>query len=298
MSKGNRLLLVGDNPFHGISHLSDDRARERGNEISRSDFAAKLIQKSFENGADGFMFSVSETTLSALRLLRENLNTEPPLLYAIVPYAYEYVRLATHLGTIGLAKSLTKQILFKGNLQTIGAGLKCVVTLNPKDLLRAYVLYEISRIKSAVAQKFTLKSIMLHEVITEMIIALDLKWLALSFIKDVQKIGVMPGFETRNFAYLVDKFQNWGIDFGNITVTTAFNRVGFQMNPSKKVCEDALCKIPQSNVIAMNILASGYVKIPEAASYIKNLSGIKGVVVGVSKEKHAVESFQLLRKTL
>jgi hypothetical protein len=97
---------------------------------------------------------------------------------------------------------------------------------------------------------------------------------------------------------LVDKFKNWGIDFGNITVTTAFNRVGFQMNPSKKVCEDALCKIPQSNVIAMNILASGYVKIPEAANYIKNLSGIKGVVVGVSKEKHAVESFQLLRKTL
>jgi hypothetical protein len=293
---GKKLLLVGDNPFHGISHLSEDRARARGNEINMPDFAAKLVQVSLENGADGFMFSVSETTLSTLRILGKNMSTKSPMLYAIVPYAYEYVRLATHLGTVGLAKKLARQVVFSGNLRAVGAGLKCVATMNPKDMLKTYLLYEVSRIKSAIGKKFTLESVMLHEVITEMIIALDLDWLAKSYITYVLDLGIKPGFETRNFAYLINKFQEWEIDFKNIFITTAFNEVGFQMNPSKATCEKALAQVPDSNVIAMSILASGYLKLPEAVDYIQSLSDIKGVVVGVSREKHAYETFQLLRE--
>ena len=294
---GKKLLLVGDNPFHGISHLSEDRARARGNDINRSDFAAKLVQVSLENGADGFMFSVSETTLSILRALSKNMSSKSPLLYAIVPYAYEYVRLATHLGTVGLAKKLAKQVIFSANVRAVGAGLKCVATMDPKDILKAYLLYEVSRIKSATSKKFTLESVMLHEVITEMIVALNLDWLAKSYIKYTLNLGLKPGFETRNFAYLVNRFQEWGIDFKKIIITTAFNGAGFQMNPSKKTCEEALARVPESNVIAMSILASGYLKLPEAAKYTKSLSNIKGVVVGVSKEQHAHETFRVLRES-
>ena len=295
-ASGKKLLLVGDNPFHGISHLSEERARARGNEINMPDYAAKLVQVSLENGADGFMFSVSETTLSILRTLRKNMDNNSPLLYAIVPYAYEYVRLATHLGTVGLARKVAKQVIFSANLRAVGAGLKCIITMDPKDILKAYLLYEVSRIRSAIGKSFSLESIMLHEVVTEMIIALDLDWLAKSYIKYVSDLGIKPGFETRNFAYLVDKFQEWGIDFKKIVITSAFNGAGFQMNPSKEICEAALTRVPESNVIAMSILASGYLKLPEAAQYSKSLSNIKGVVVGVSKEQHAYETFNFLRE--
>ena len=168
--------------------------------------------------------------------------------------------------------------------------------MDPKDILNAYLLYEVSRIKSAIGKKFALKSVMLHEVITEMIIALNLDWLAKSYIKYVSNLGVLPGFETRNFAYLVNKFQEWNIDFKKIIITTAFNGVGFQMNPAKDTCEETLAKLPESNVIAMNILASGYLKLPEAVKYAKNLSNIKGVVVGISKEQYAYETFKFLRE--
>ena len=291
-----KLLLVGDNPFHGISHLSDGRARARGTEISMPDFAAKLVQVSLENGADGFMFSVSETTLSTLRVLSKNMRIKSPLLYAIVPYAYEYVRLATQLGTVGLGRMLTKQVIFSGNVRAVWTGLKCVATMDPKDILKAYLLYEVSRIKSAIGNKFTLESVMLHEVITEMIIALNLDWLAKFYIKFVLDLGAMPGFETRNFAYLVSKFQEWEIDFKKIIITSAFNGAGFQMNPSKETCEKALSKVPDSNIIAMSILASGYLKLPEAVRYAKSLSNVKGVVVGVSREQHAYETFKILRE--
>lgn len=295
-TKGKKLLLVGDNPFHGINHLSDDRARARGNEVSQSEYAGKLVMTSVENGADGFMFSVSETTLSTLRVIRENIDGQSVSLYAIIPYAYEYVRLATHLGMVGLAKNVAKQIAFSGNVKAAAAGLKCVATMDPKDLLKAYLLYEVHRIKSAAGRKLNLESVMLHEVITEMVISLNLDWLAKLYIEYALDIGVTPGFETRNFAYLVNKFSGWGIDFKEIAIAAPFNGVGFQMNPSKEACEDALSQIPESNVIAMSILASGYLKPIEAAKYVEGLPNLRGMVVGVSKEHHARDTFNLLRE--
>ncbi|OGU68426.1 MAG: hypothetical protein A2W30_03175 [Ignavibacteria bacterium RBG_16_36_9] len=295
---GKKLLLVGDNPFHGISHLSDDRARARGKEIYDSNFASKLVQISLENGADGFMFSVSEMTLSILRAIPNGNNKQPPLLYAIIPYAYEYVRLATNLGTVGLAKELAKQIVLSANLKAVGAGVKSIATMDPKDILKAYFFYEISRIKSAAGKKFTLESVMLHEVITEMILGLNLDWLAKSYVKYSLGLGVKPGFETRNFAYLIQKFKEWNINLDKIIVTSAFNDVGFQMNPSKAACQEALSRAPEANVIAMSILASGYLKLPEAAEYIQSLSNLKGVVVGVSNEQQAFETFKFLGEKL
>ena len=160
------------------------------------------------------------------------------------------------------------------------------------------MLYEVSRINSAAGEKFTLESVMLHEVVTEMILALNLDWLAKSYVKYSLNLGVKPGFETRNFAYLIQKFKEWDIDLDKIVVTSAFNDVGFQMNPSKEACQEALSSASESNVIAMSILASGYLKLPEAVEYIQSLPNIKGVVVGVSKEQQAFETFKFLGEKL
>ena len=111
MSKQQLELLVGDNAFHGISHLSQQRARERSirDNPSNVEYATQLVKLSLQNGATGFMFSVSDTTLSILKALD---NDEKPDLYAIMPYAYEYVRLATKVGGIsGLAKQISRQII-------------------------------------------------------------------------------------------------------------------------------------------------------------------------------------------
>jgi len=50
--------------------------------------------------------------------------------------------------------------------------------------------------------------------------------------------------------------------------------------------------------LAISILAAGYLKPEEAIDYITQLPNIKGVAVGVSKEKHANETFSLLKQKL
>lgn len=297
-NESKKLLLVGDNPFHGISHLSQERARARGDKIDHAEYAAKLVVTSLENGASGFMFSVSETTLSILQIIREKTGSKCPAFYAIVPYAYEYVRLATHLGTVGLAKKLAKQVALSGNLRAIMTGLHGIIRMDPVAFMKTYLIYEVARIRSSVGKGQNLDSLLLHEVITDMASALNLDWFFKEYICFIQGLGIKPGFETRNFAYLVKRFKEWNLDFSEISIAAPFNKIGFQMNPSRAECEKALVEIPESNVIAMSILAAGYLKLPEAIEYIEGLSNLKGVVVGVSKEKHAYETFSFLRERL
>jgi hypothetical protein len=289
------ILLVGDNPFQGVSHLSQSRARQRGENVTDPAFGAELVGLSLENGADGFMFSISETTLSILRMMTgtgKNLK-----LYAIAPAASDYVRLASRLGTPGLVTHTIKQILVSRNIKAIASGLKGVIKQDPVSLMKAYLFYEIFRIKSAIKSEADLSCFLLHEIVTDMALALNLSWMFRSFIDFMDKLEVKPGFETRNFPYLVERFTEWGIDLGRITLVTSFNKAGFQMVPSKTECERTLMNIPKTEVVAMSVLAGGYLKLPEAIDYINGLPGLDGIVVGVSSEKHA-RDFKAIKEAL
>jgi hypothetical protein len=297
MSKQQLKLLVGDNAFHGISHLSQQRARERSitNDPSNTEYATQLVKLSLQNGASGFMFSVSEKTLTIL----EALNQEKPELYAIVPYAFEYVRLATRIGGIsGLAKKVARDIIFSKNVITIAPSVLGLLRADPRAFLRIYLIYEISRIKSAAGKDANLKSVLLHEVITDMALALNLDWFFKYYIKFFSKSKTRPGFETRNFPFLVQKFKEWHIDLNNLIITSSFNKIGFQMNPSQAECEKTLKEIPQAEIIAMSILAAGYLGPFDAAQYIAKLSNVSHIVVGVSNERQASETFKFFKNGL
>ena len=252
-----------------------------------------------ENGANGFMFSVSDTTLSILKILNENEVVEHLDLYGIVPYAYEYVRMASQKGGVpGLAKTIAKEILFSGNFGAVASGLNGVVRAKPIPLMKAYLTYEISRIKSAVRRNARLSCVLLHQLVTDVCLGFNLDWLFKVYVDFMLDKGIKPGFNTGNFAFLVDKFREWRINLEDVVITAPFNKVGFQMVPSREDCEIALTRLPKPNVLAISVLAAGYLKPEEAVDYIAGLPNIKGIAVGVSKEKHAHQTFRLLREKL
>ena len=299
MSRAEKVLLVGDNPFHGLSHLSQERARSRDGALSHPATAAELISTSVLDGANGFMFSVSEITLSALRILRGRDGFERLALYAIVPYAYEFVRTAARLGGFrGLAQQLARQIVFGANWRAIAMGLMGVAKADPFALLKAYLAYEIARIRSAAGKKMELASLLLHELVTDTALALDIDGLFRTHISFLSRFNVKPGFETRNLPYLLKRFEEWDIGLEGTVIAAPFNAAGFQMCPSRDACEKALAGVSKAEVIAFGILAAGYLKPPEAVEYIAGLSDLNGVAVGVSKQRHAHEMFKLLREKL
>jgi len=299
MSSDAKILLVGDNPFHGISHLSQARSRMRGESPADPEYAAKLVALSVENGADGFMFSVSEKTLKILEHLRGNGGVKCLRLYAIVPCAYDYVRLASANGGVpGLAKRVIKEIVFSGNIAATASGLNGVLRSDLHSLVKTYLQYELSRVKRSAGKSAMLEAVLLHQVITDLCLALNLDWAFKFYVAYMYKLGLTPGFNTGNFPILLQKFQEWDINMDGVVIAAPFNKAGFQMVPSKEKCEKALADMPKPNVLAISIFAAGYLKPEEAVDYVASLPNISGVAVGVSKEKHANETFKLLTDKL
>lgn len=103
---------------------------------------------------------------------------------------------------------------------------------------------------------------------------------------------------TRNFARFSDFITTTDVSMKDLVIMTPFNKAGFQMNPSRESCEERLPKLPESRVIAMSVLASGYLGLDEAIKYLKVLPKQVSCVVGVSSESHARETFSFLGANL
>ncbi|MDH2902237.1 MAG: hypothetical protein PXY39_14840 [archaeon] len=291
------MILVGDNPFHGISHLSQERVKLRGTKVTQAVFASGLVVESLNSGADGFMFSVDETTLSILKNARDHILENNARLAPIVPYAYGYVRQMVQSGGMaGLLKDFLKNVLSSVNFSAGFAASRAVASNDPFSLLKAYLLYEISRVESAIGTRKNVYSFFLHEIVTDMAIALDLKKIMQFYVSLMIDQNIIPGFETRNFPLLVKKFKEWGFRMDEIAIVAPFNSVGFQMSPSQQQCEKALSDMPRSNTIAMSIMAAGYLGLDEALDYVLTLPNLKGVVLGVSSELQAQESFSTIKR--
>jgi hypothetical protein len=293
-----KMILIGDNPFHGISHLSQERARTRSVEGDSAGDKANVVLTAVKNGADGFMFSVSDLTLSILKNIRERGSIDQVKLFAIVPYSFEYIRIAAQAGMPGLAKRFAKQIAVSGNVGAALGGLNALIRMSPKSLMKTYLSYEISRIKSNAGSKADLTSVLLHEVITDMGLALNFDWLFKEFVSYISSKGITPGFNSRNLPFLVRKFNEWNIDLDRTLLATPFNKAGFQMNPSREECEKTLSALSCPIVLAISVLAAGYYRPPEAANYLADLKNLRGIVAGASTEQQAHESFQLFKERL
>jgi len=295
MSTGKRTLLVGDNPFQGVSHLSQERAISRGKSLADPSHAAELVVASLENGADGFMFTVNRTALSILQILNRRKEFRQLQLYALIPDVNEFVRTVAFAGGVfGLGKILAKEIVLSRNWRAVSSGVKGGLTVDPARLLRSYLLYEVGRLRSAAGTGAQLVSLLLHETVCDMALALDMNWLFQEYIGVAKNLRIKPGFETRNLPYLARKLEEWRINPRAVVIAAPFNAAGFQMCPSRLKSEEALAQIREAEAIAFSILAGGYLKLPEAVEYIRNLPELDGVAVGVSTEGQAYETFRFL----
>jgi hypothetical protein len=61
---------------------------------------------------------------------------------------------------------------------------------------------------------------------------------------------------------------------------------------------EALREFGDANVIAMSILASGFLTLRDSLEYLREHPEIKSFVVGVSTQEHAMETFPEMRKIL
>lgn len=281
-------IILGHNQFVGVDHLSQDRARDRIERFSDTQKILDVISCFYELGGRGMMLSTHQRATEIMRAI----GSEPEIsrnmnFYPLIPYAQGYIRRANEMGVVGMlndvlgpASTSTKlKILFKGGINVMR-----------KDFLN--ILSTLIDVELLPFKGFNTKAVFLHNVLTDLALSLraqNIFEFYMDYVKD--NYGVTPAFGTMNFASLVRSFDEWG--FKKPLVMASFNKVGFQMNPSRVECERCL-KEYDVDVLAMSTLASGYLKPRDAYEYLSLLPNIASYVVGVSSKKHVEEIFRFI----
>jgi hypothetical protein len=290
-------ILLGDNPFIGVSHLAQKKARDEQTDLSVMDMKINVIKAAMEGGATGFTFSVHQLNFELLQYMHKNY---PDMLeklnyYILVPYTQGYVRQANVLGTVGLTKLVLRNIILE----------------NPVDFLVSTLRIRADRVASLfialemkpylrILPKERVKAVLLHEVLTELIIAYNLVNLLEELKKYVEmRLGISFGLETRNAGQLKQFLDenNAHVEY----IMMPMNPLGYQMAPSKEDAEKAIEELADrgTKIIAINVLASGAILLKNACEYLRKFKDrIYAVAYGTSKPSRAKENALLLTKYL
>ncbi len=291
-------LLLGDNAFLGVSHISQEKARAEQREATLEN-KAKVIEAALEGGATGFTFTTHPSNLELLTFMH---NQHREMLgklnyYILVPHAQMYVRKSNLDGTPSLVSSIFKELAHTRKSSVFDL-LSAIVKFEPAKFVELFIEMELAPYHKILPKK-NIKAILLHEVFTELIMAHGLFDLAQAVGEEIEErfAPACFGFETRNFGYLQDCLEK--LEYYPQYLMTPFNSLGYQMAPDREAVEKAVEAVKKkSNVIAINLLASGALTLQESIAYAKkHKDSLYAVSCSSSKPQRIHNNFQMLSQT-
>ncbi|MGA3297228.1 MAG: hypothetical protein ABSD41_07230 [Candidatus Bathyarchaeia archaeon] len=165
--------------------------------------------------------------------------------------------------------------------------------------VRPSVLEDLPSIRELFLQVYKYVLPLVHDIwkfLTDLCLGLKEVHLLDAFAQHIrEKYHAKPGFVTYNLVSFVELFRKAGMIMKDVVIMTPFNSIGYQMSPSRQSCETCLSFLYQGDVIAMSIMAGGFLKVQEAINYVRSLPNFSGVAVGVSSKEHAHNTFTRLR---
>jgi len=271
-------LILGHNQFIGISHISEERGREREKMFSKVENIYRVVEAA---SAVGFKNMIIETHPRMLEFLRyyDRAQTFDMNFYLQVPYVQAYVQTINQRGMKGF---LSEMIGRAGIAGTSSLALKGALSLLRKD----YLSIALSYIKLEVApfSEFSVKALILHNVLTDLLMALQVSPVVSAFIEyvnDALKLDL--GLATWNFLLVKRSLEQWNLR--PAFVMTPVNVNGFNMNPSQREVETAL-KEYDGDIIAMNVLGGGAFSLEASSAYVSSFDRVTRCVVGASSKEH------------
>ena len=282
-------LILGHNQFIGISHISEERSREREKRFSDVKNIYNVVEKAVDLGYKEMIIETHPHMLKFLEYYKNN-RTFDTVFYLQVPYVQGYIQKMNEKGISGLVTEIIQRNSFK---TVFNMALKNIIHLAKKDYLS--IATSVLQLEVAPFTDVEIKAILLHNIVTDLSLSLQTADVFTKYISYIEnELKLKPGFITLNFQLFKNSFEKWGIK--PPLVMTPINPVGYDMNPSKQVVEAAVKKY-KGEVIAMNILGGGAFSVNEAYSYLKSFGNIKSCVVGTSSEKHLRELREVFSMT-
>ena len=278
-------LILGHNQFIGISHISDERSREREKKFSDVKNIYKIVETAAKIGYHGMIIETHPRMLDFLEYYKQN-KTFDMEFYLQLPYVQGYIQKMNENGLI----SLVRDIFHRSGLKNTSImAIKNIANLSKKDFFSLAISFLELEIMPFI--DLNIKTVLLHNVFTDIFLSLELSDFIKTYIDYMKDtIGLNPGFITLNFDLFQRSFDQWNIK--HPLVMTPINPGGFDMNPSKTSVELAIKKY-RGEIIAMNILGGGAFSVNETYKYFRSLEKLNFCVVGASSKTHLQELIEV-----
>ena len=279
-------ILFGDNQFFGINHMSEEKARAQSRRFRDTKAIMDVLDAAYDMGIRTFMCTTHERVAEICDRIRANPEKYAEFkFYPSMPYAHKYADAVTELGMIGALK----RFIPGGIIGTIVRGGGAVARRDFVSMMEVLIDTEMKMFSG-----FNTEVIFLQNVMTDLLLGLDLKEIFVAFSDYVKKkYCAEPGFFTMNLPRLLTFLEECGIE--NPIICSSINKIGFRMCGGREVYEEVIRK-KKFRPIAMSVLASGAIPPAEAIEYVCSQKEIQSIVFGASSKSHIKQTKELIEK--
>ena len=280
-------VLLGDNQFFGINHMSEEKARTQAMQFCDAAAIIKVLDAAYAEGIRTFMCTTHARVAEVCDHIRANRDRYIDYkFYPCMPYAHKYANAATELGVIGAIRSF----LPEGN--ALGTLLSGGVSVARKDIEGLAALLIDAEMKMFAGLDTPV--ILLQNVATDFLLGLGFDDAFRIFAEHVRdRYHAEPGFITMNAPRLLARLEKVGI--ANPIICANINRLGFRMCGGQPAYEDMMTH-GSCRLIAMSVLASGALSAQQALEYVCKYPQIKSIVFGASNRSHIAQTRQLIEQ--
>lgn len=280
-------VILGDNPFFAVNHLSDERSRAQALRFKDDKAILKVLDDAMDCGVRSFMCTTYERIGNICNMMRQQPERYRDFQFLpCMPYAHKYANALTELGILG-----TLQAYIPGNIFSVSG--KAGLAFLRKDFPALMELLVDAEMK--MFEGMNTPVIFLQNVIVDLMLGLGTEELFVHYADYIRKkYGAEPGFITMNLPRLVDLCERAGID--NPVICSSINKVGFRMSGSIAEYEAYLRSDKKFRPVAMQCLAAGALKPEEAMEYVTRFPKIEAVVFGASSKAHIQQNRDLIIK--
>lgn len=280
-------LLLGDNQFFGINHMSEEKARAQAIRFQDTQAIIDVVDIALDNGIRTLMCTTHERIAEVCDHMRANPERYADYrFYPCMPYAHKYANAVTDHGMLGALKQfLPEEGLFNAALR----GGRSFVKKDIEGIITLLVDAEMKMF-----QGLNTPVVFLQNVVVDLMLGLGFDEAFAIFDRHVrERYGAEPAYITMNLPMLLDTLDRVGIV--NPIVCANINEIGFRMSGGIAAYEDALRERP-FRPVAMSVFASGAIAPRRALEWIHDHANVESIVFGASSRSSIVSTTEIVRE--
>ncbi len=281
-------VLLGDNQFFAVNHLSDEKSRAQAMRFKDARSIMYVLDQAIDLGINTFMCTTHDRIAEITEIMRKNTSCYQDFnIFPCMPYAHKYANAVTELGIMGTVKQY-----IPGNIFSFAA--KGGMAFAKKDFGKFMELLVDAELK--MFKGINTPVIFLQNVLVDMILGLGMTDVFVEYSEYIKKkYNAEPGFITMNMPMLYDELERLGIK--NPIICSSINKIGFRMSGGIKKYEQYLNE-KHFRPIAMQVLAAGALRPKEAIEYLAQFPKIESVLFGASSKDHIQETKELIEEKM